>query len=48
MEELGGIEGEEAVFRLYCMRKESKLNKKEKSSVFSNNTFSNSVAKICV
>lgn len=28
-EELGGVEGEETVFRIYCMGKESISNKKE-------------------
>ena len=27
-EELGGVEGGKTVFRLYCMRKESMLNKR--------------------
>lgn len=30
VKELGGIEGEETLFRSYCLRKESTLNKMKK------------------
>lgn len=29
-EKLGGVEGGETIIRIYCMRKESSFNKKEK------------------